>query len=117
MLMTGTAILMILTAGTPSDVGYEPLLEGRDAAAVEEIQANTELAPDDPVKLINLGIAYARQGRTEEAREMFEEAMRGSDRLVLETADGEWKDSRHLARLALEMLNRGDFRTGRMAAR
>ena len=117
MFMTGTAALVMLASGTPAQVGYEPLIEGRDTAAVEQIQANTELAADDPVKLINLGIAYARQGRTEEARDMFETAMRGADRLVLETAKGEWKDSRHLARLALAMLDRGEFRTERMAAR
>jgi len=48
---------------------------------------------------------------------MFEAAMRGSDRVVLETAEGEWKESRHLARLALQMLDRGEFRAEQMAAR
>ena len=117
MFLTGTAALMILVSGAPSDIGYEPLLDGNDAIAVEVIEANTELAADDPAKLINLGIAYARQGRTKEARAMFEAAMRGSDRVVLETTEGEWKESRHLARLALQMLDRGEFRAEQMAAR
>ena len=48
---------------------------------------------------------------------MFEAALRNSDRLTLETANGEWRDSRHLAKLALTMLARGDFRSDRFAAR
>ena len=47
MLMTGTAILMILTAGTPSDVGYEPLLEGRDAAATHAFLFAAQAARTD----------------------------------------------------------------------
>ena len=117
MLLTSAAALMIFANGPATDVGYEPLVDGRDADAVEEIHANTDLSADDPVKLINLGIAYARQGRNAEARAMFEAAMKGEDRVVLETANGDWKDSRHLARAALLMLERGEFRAERMAAR
>lgn len=121
MLMNGIAVLALM-ANAPAEipaesVGYEPLVEGRDAAAVEELNANTELTGDDPVRLINLGIAYARQGRTEEARAMFTAAMTNDDRFVLEVASGEWKDSRHLARLALKMLDGGEFGNARMAAR
>jgi tetratricopeptide (TPR) repeat protein len=111
-----------LLATGPADlaaekVGFEPLLEGRNAAAVAEIEANAQLEADDPVRLINLGVAYARQGRTEEARALFEAAMQGEDRVALETASGEWMESRHLAKLALKMLDEGEFRTERMASR
>ncbi len=117
MFLTGASALIVLANTAPANVGYEPLVEGRDAAALEELNGNTDLASDDPARLINLGIAYARMGRTEQARAMFEAAMRSSDRVVLETASGEWKDSRHLARLAMQMLDRGELRTERMAAR
>lgn len=120
LLISATALAMMAAGPVPapdSSVGYEPLVEGRDAAAIAELEANTELAVDDPVRLINLGIAYARQGRTEEARAMFEAAMWTEDRVALETATGEWKDSRHLARFALRMLDSGEFRGERMASR
>ena len=92
-------------------------MEGRNADAVEELQSNAKLKQDDPARLINLGIALARQGREDDARSMFEAAMRQSGRLILETANGDWKDSRHLARLALKMLDSGALTTERMAAR
>ena len=117
MMLTSAAALVMLANPLPANVAYESLIEGQDAEAVEQLQADTELQADDPARLINLGIAYARQGRTEEARAMFEAAMRSADRLVLETAEGEWKDSRHLAHTALKMLDRGEFRSERMAAR
>lgn len=116
MVMSAVATAM-LASGAPANVAYEPLIEGRDAVAVEQLRETGEAAAEDPAVLINLGIAYARQGRTQEARAMFEAVMKSSDRMVLETATGEWKDSRHLARLALKMLDRGDLRTERMAAR
>jgi len=117
MMLTNVAALAMLAVGTPADVGYAPLIEGRNADAVEELQRSPKLKQDDPARLINLGIALARQGREAEARAMFEAAMRQSDRLVLETADGNWKDSRHLARLAIKMLDNGALSTERMAAR
>lgn len=122
MLLTGFAAIALMApapalASEETGVGYEPLIEGKVAAAINEIEANETLDANDPARLINLGIAYANQGRTEEARALFEQAMNGNDRLALETAEGEWKDSRHLARLALKMLERGDFGSERMASR
>lgn len=117
MLLASSAAVLMMANGAPVEIGYEPLIEGRNAEAVEQLQASSEASPEDPVVLINLGVAYARQGRESEARRMFEAAMRGSDRMTLETANGEWKDSRHLARLALTMLARGEFRADRFAAR
>ena len=117
MLLAGSAAILMMTSGAPVQAGYEPLVDGRTAEAMEQLQTSAEVNPDDPVVQINLGVAYARQGRDAEARAMFEAAMRNSERMSLETANGEWKDSRHLAKLALTMLARGDFRPDRMAAR
>ena len=117
MLLACASAVLAMANPTSANVGHVPLIEGRDEAAIEELMANNDLADNDPVKLINLGIAYARQGRSKEARAMFEAAMRSSDRAVLETAEGQWVESRHLARLALQMLERGELRADRMAAR
>ena len=107
----------VAAAPVEAPVGYDELVEGRNIAAIETIRSDDSLEADDPAKLINLGVAFARQGRTEEARAMFDAAMRSNDRVVLETADGEWKDSRHLARQALKRLDRNGFATEQMAAR
>ena len=108
-----TAIIMatIMLAQGPAqatEVGYDELAANRNAAAIERIESNDALKEQDPARLINLGIAHARQGRTEVAREMFERAA-WADRLDLETGSGAWIDSRDLALRALAALDRGDF--------
>jgi len=117
MLVVSAAALTLLANPTATNVGFEPLVDGRNDAVVQQLTVEADLEKDDPAKLINLGIAYARLGRTDEARAMFTAAMNCSERANLETATGEWKDSRHLARLALRMLENGEFSATRMAAR
>ena len=102
----------------PVDVAFAELSVGENIAAIERIEQNAELDSDDPARLINLGIAQARQGDDIQARTMFTAAARHNDRYQLETAEGAWVDSRDLARRALAMLDRGEFRTnGRVASR
>lgn len=86
------------------DVAFEALAEGRTAEAVAQLQRNGGEQATDPAVLINLGTAYARQGRMEEARAMFEAAMTSSERYDLELADGSWVDSRRAAKMALANL-------------
>jgi Flp pilus assembly protein TadD len=94
------------TASEPDrvDVAFEALAEGRTAEAVVQLQQNGGEQTSDPAVLINLGTAYARQGRMEEARAMFEAAMTSSERYDLELADGSWVDSRVAAKMALANL-------------
>lgn len=122
MIKVGFASIALLAAAAPlaaqnDKVGYEPLMEGRTLAAIAEIESNNALHAKDPARLINLGIAYARTGQPAQARALFEAAMRSENRLALETSAGEWKDSRHLARLALKMLDSGQLSSERVAAR
>ena len=107
----------IEVTATESRVGYEALMAGDNLRAIAEIEANRSLAANDPVRLINLGIAYARQGDEARARSLFEGAVASSDQMELETATGDWVYSRALARQALRMLDGGDLRMARMAAR
>jgi len=110
----------LLMAGTPVaaevDVAYEEVSQGRDASAIARIDADQALENDDPAQLINLGIAFARQGETAKARTMFEAAVESSNRFELETATGDWVDSRQLARRALASLENGELST-RVASR
>ncbi len=91
------------------DVGYEELLADRNDEARDAIEACEELAADDPARLINHAIALARTGEYETARAELEAAAQARDSVELQTAGGEWVDSRHLARKALAMLERGEF--------
>lgn len=117
MLATSTAAIMMLASPASADVGYEILVEGRNNAAVEQLQPEGDMPKGDPAKLINLGVAYARLGRFAEARALFRAVMWKAERLTLETAEGKWKDSRHLARQAIKMLDKGDFRSAQIAVR
>ena len=113
-------MIALLLAAAPagalsSDVAFELLVDGRDAAAISAIESGEDLTRD-PARLLNLGIAYARRGEEAKARALFELAYRARDRVELETATGEWIDSRTLARQALAMLDGGGFgAAGRVA--
>ncbi len=112
------AILAMAQAPVAENFGYEELVEGRDAAAIAAIMDNDRIQNDDPARLINLGIAYARKGDDALARQLFETARDNRNRVELETAEGEWIDSRRLARQALAMLERGEFtESSRIASR
>lgn len=100
----------------PVDVAFDELAAEQNAAAIARIESNVELDQADPARLINLGIAYARQGRADAARALFERAARHAERLNLETANGDWIDSRALARRALAALDRGEFATSSRTA-
>lgn len=117
-----TAIALVMFAGAPAqsietvDVAFEELAAGENQAAIREINENEALDGDDPARLLNLGVAHAREGDVDTARAMFRAAVFSDDRQMLETADGEWVDSRALARQALARLESGEFSSTRMAA-
>lgn len=96
------AIAEHLSEPAKVDVAYEELRAGDAAAAVRHLEATDG---DDPARLINLGSAYARQGRIAEAEGMYRAAIASEQRYRLELADGTWADSREAARLALARLH------------
>ena len=107
-------VAAMLASGSPAaveqvDVAYAPLAQGAPAAAVEKLENDCALEKSDPARLINLGIAHAQLGNTAEARAAFEAAIAQRERFQLETASGEWVDSRNLARIALAKLDNGEF--------
>ncbi|WP_162225115.1 tetratricopeptide repeat protein [Erythrobacter sp. SG61-1L] len=90
------------------DVAYEALSEGRTAEAIASLDGSAAVQTSDPAALINLGTAYARQGRIAEARAMFTAAAESRERYSLEMADGSWVDSRKVAKLALKNLEKSN---------
>ena len=101
-------IEVVATAVPSSDVGFEELAAGDNLAAISAIEAGS-LPASDPARLINHGIALARLGDHEGAREKFAEVVADSDRYRLETGSGKWVDSRVLARRGLSLIDRGEF--------
>jgi lipopolysaccharide biosynthesis regulator YciM len=62
--------------------------------------SNAQVSKHDPAKLLNLGRAYARIGRTEQAAEYFKAAMQTRDSVDLVLADGRVMNSKVAAREA-----------------
>ena len=94
----------------------EMLTEGESLQAITMLETQLASNPEDPALLINLGIAQANRGMEDDARQNFEAAMASSDVAELQTAGGRYVDSRRLARQALAMLDRGEFRPERTRA-
>ncbi|OHD04522.1 hypothetical protein [Sphingopyxis sp. RIFCSPHIGHO2_12_FULL_65_19] len=88
-------------------VAYAELKAGENHAAVEKLTGDSGLDRRDPSRLINLGTAYARLGRTAEAAAAYDNAIGSPIRYDLELSDGRYMDSRWAARTALANLNTG----------
>ena len=104
------SIVVVTAPQADSDilpVAYAELKAGENRAAVEKLTGETGLDARDPSRLINLGTAYARLGRTAEAAAAYDSAIGSPIRYDLELADGRYVDSRWAARTALANLGAG----------
>ena len=90
----------IETSYPKGSIGYEALLKGDNERAVSQILTSAQVSRHDPAKLLNLGRAYARMGRMEEASNMFAAAMQSRDTVDLVLADGRVMNSKDAARKA-----------------
>lgn len=82
-------------------IGYDALVSGDNERAIAQILSSRQVSKHDPAKLINLGQAYARTGRTSEAVKLFSAAMRHREEVDLILADGRVMGSKEAARQAL----------------
>lgn len=92
------------------DLAVQPLIAGRGDQAIAVLEKTIAADSYDAAVLINLGIAYAQAGDETKARAAFEAALASNEVIEIETADGAATDSRRLARKAIRMLDRGEFR-------
>lgn len=90
---------------TQGSLGYDALMAGENEKAVKQLETAEGISENDPARLINLGQAYARTGRTGEAAEMFMTAINSKHSFALVLSDGTVIDSREAAKLALSSLN------------
>ena len=88
-------------------VAFAELKAGQNRAAIDKLTRDTTLDARDPSRLINLGTAYARLGRTADAAAAYDAAIGSPIRYDLELANGRYVDSRWAARTALANLNQG----------
>jgi len=117
-----SAFALALTVATPSPVApvarlsetpelaAETLAAGRADEALAMLEKASAARPHDAAVMINLGIAYAHAGDETKARAAFEQALACHEVVELDTASGVATDSRRLARKAIRMLERGEFR-------
>lgn len=104
----------LVSSGDGKDLAAQTLAAGNQDEALATLIRATAANPHDPAVLINLGIAYAHKGDEAKARAAFEAALACHEVVELDTADGSETDSRRLARKALKMLERGEFRSQAM---
>ena len=90
----------------PLSVAYEELKAGQNALAVDKL-THSDIDARDPSRLINLGTAYARVGRTADAAAAYDAAISSPIRYDLELASGRYMDSRWAARTARANLSEG----------
>lgn len=95
---------------TAPELAVQPLVTGKAEQALATLEKASAADPHDAAVMINLGIAYAQAGDDMKARAAFEQALACHEVVELDTADGTATDSRRLARKALKMLERGEFR-------
>ncbi|MFA9199902.1 MAG: hypothetical protein ACEQR8_01760 [Cypionkella sp.] len=88
------------------DAAYEEVVNHRNGEAIARIESDRPAAHAHPAQLINLGLAYAREGNVARARELLRRAASADEIDTLETADGQWASARVLARRALAALDR-----------
>jgi len=98
-------------AETSPELAAGTIAAGRADQALVTLEKASAADPQDAAVLINLGIAYAQTGDEVRAREAFQQALACEEVIELETAGGAATDSRRLARKALKMLERGEFRS------
>lgn len=81
----------------------------RAGAVTTQTDIRDAIGQDDPATLINLGVAFARSGQTEAALQVLNAAVQSETRYRLETASGDWVDSRRLAIKVIGMIDNGEF--------
>src|SRR3546814_9931361 len=97
--------IVVVTAQSPDSrvlpVAYAELRAGTNDAAIAKLTASA-LDARDPSRLINLGTAYARLGRTADARTAYEAAAASPTRYDLELSD---RSEEHTSELQSLMRN------------
>jgi Tfp pilus assembly protein PilF len=85
-------------------LGYEALMRADFSTAETQLEARRGIAANDPARLLNLAHVHWRTGRLASARALFESVRDHRRHFAVELADGSVRDSREVARIALERM-------------
>lgn len=88
------------------EVAYQQIADGEFSAALEQLELALAEDPSDPATLINLGSVHQQIGNREQAELFYRAALESETRYDMELAGGRWLDSRRVASLALQTLER-----------
>jgi Flp pilus assembly protein TadD len=106
LLVPAPAIAQFASVNDPAP-GYSSLMNSNYSSAEREIRA-ANVSPYDPARSINLGIALAKTGRTDEAAQQFRSVL-SEDDVEMVVANGQTVMSHEVARRALDGLQNGMF--------
>lgn len=104
LLAPAPAIAQFATVNDPAP-GYSSLMSADYGKAEQEIRA-ANVSAYDPARAINLGIALAKTGRTDDAAKQFRSVLSEED-VEMVVANGRTAMSHDLARFALATLQDG----------
>ena len=107
LLVPAPAVAQFATVNDPAP-GYSSLM-GADYATAEREIRSANVSRYDPARSINLGIALAKQGRSDEAAKQFNRVLMEAD-VEMVVADGQTVMSHDVAMRALAMLQNGSLR-------
>jgi Flp pilus assembly protein TadD len=105
--ISAPAAAQFATVNDPAP-GYSSLLNSNYGKAEQEIRS-ANVSAYDPARAINLGIALAKTGRSEEAAREFKSVML-EDNVEMIVANGQTVMSHDVAERALAALQDGTFR-------
>lgn len=85
-------------------LGYEALMRADYTTAESQLEARRSISINDPARLLNLAHVHWRTGRVASARAMYESVRDHRRHFAVEMADGSVRDSREVARMALDRM-------------
>lgn len=83
--------------------GYQAISAGNYAEATKQIEAERRIFPERPELMLNLAVAYARTGRTGEARALYSDVLQRPV-VAMDMPDGRVLSSHDVATLGLSRL-------------
>jgi Tfp pilus assembly protein PilF len=85
-------------------LGFEALMRADFTTAESQLEATRGIRANDPARLLNLAHVHWQTGRIASARAMYESVRDHRRHFAVELADGSIRDSREVARMALERM-------------
>jgi len=90
-----------------NEPGFVALMNGDNATAAVDMQADEAKHPNDPYAQLDLGLAYQREGRMDLAEPQYRRAMADGEHAMPVQTTTEWSKGMSVAQIACENLSIG----------